>query len=281
MTLPQPAPQTSSLPPSRHILGMRVDATSYEDAVRRIMGWSREGLSRYVCVANVNNVMEARDNRAFMSVMNGADLVTADGMPLAWGLRGLGIKSAGRVYGPDLTVSVLSAAAEQNLPVGFYGGEPACLSDLLRVVKMRWPRLKVAYNYCPPFRRLSSEEDGKVVDAINRSGAKIILVGLGCPKQEIWMAKHVGKVNAVMIGVGAAFDFLAGRKKQAPKFLQNIGMEWAFRLATEPRRLWRRYLKHNPRFMTLFGLQLLGFHDFGGPQSLNGAAGPPLKRRGN
>jgi N-acetylglucosaminyldiphosphoundecaprenol N-acetyl-beta-D-mannosaminyltransferase len=250
---------------------MRVDATSYEDAVGRVTSWAKEQRSRYVCVANVNNVMEAHDNRAFMSVMNGADLNTADGMPLAWGLRGLGVKSARRVYGPDLTVSVLSAAAEQGIPVGFYGGEPACLSDLLAVVKMRWPRLQVAYNYCPPFRQLTSDEDREVVDEINRSGARILLVGLGCPKQEVWMAKHVGKVNAVMIGIGAAFDFIAGRKKQAPKLVQSMGMEWAFRLATEPRRLWRRYLKHNPRFVTLFGLQLLGVHQ---PPSLNGHDGP-------
>jgi N-acetylglucosaminyldiphosphoundecaprenol N-acetyl-beta-D-mannosaminyltransferase len=244
-------------PPARYILGMRVDATSYPDAVRRIIDWSHEGDSRYVCVSNVNNVMTAFDDPAFREVMNQADLSTPDGMPLAWGLRRLGIDWAGRVYGPDLTVSILSAAAEQGVQVGFYGGEPACMSDLMRVVSARWPRLKVPYSFCPPFRDLTAEEDERIVTEINNSGARVLLVGLGCPKQEIWMAKHRGRVNAVMVGVGAAFDFIAGRKKQAPKILQDIGMEWAFRLATEPRRLWKRYLKHNPRFVTLFGLQLL------------------------
>jgi N-acetylglucosaminyldiphosphoundecaprenol N-acetyl-beta-D-mannosaminyltransferase len=248
----------ASAPPSRNILGMRVDATSYPDAVRRIVNWTGDGRSRYVCVANVNNVMEAHDNRAFMAVMNGADLVTPDGVPLAWGLRWLGIESAGRVYGPDLTVSVLSAAAERGIPVGFYGGEPACLSDLMSVVRMRWPRLNVAYNYCPPFRQLTPDEDKEVIDEINASEARILLVGLGCPKQEVWMARHHGKLNCVMIGVGAAFDFISGRKKQAPRIVQSMGMEWAFRLMSEPKRLWKRYLKHNPRFVTLFGLQLLG-----------------------
>jgi N-acetylglucosaminyldiphosphoundecaprenol N-acetyl-beta-D-mannosaminyltransferase len=244
-------------PPARHILGMRVDATSYPDAVRRIIEWSEEGSSRYVCISNVNNVMTAYDDPSFLEVMNQADLSTPDGMPLAWGLRRMGIEWAGRVYGPDLTVSILSAAAERGIPVGFYGGEPACMSDLIRVVTAGWPRLRVTYNYCPPFRKLTVEEDERVTQEINNSGARILLVGLGCPKQEVWMAKHRGKVNGVMVGVGAAFDFIAGRKKQAPKVLQDAGMEWAFRLATEPRRLWKRYLKHNPRFVALFGLQLL------------------------
>jgi N-acetylglucosaminyldiphosphoundecaprenol N-acetyl-beta-D-mannosaminyltransferase len=244
-------------PPSRFILGMRVDGTSYPDAARRILNWATGRESRYVCVATVNNVMEAHDDPDFLRVMNGADLVTPDGMPLVWGLRRLGVRGATRVYGPDLTPVVLDAAQAEGISVGFLGGAPDALHELLLAVGRRWPALRVTYASSPPFRQLEPEEHRRIIEEIRGSGARILFVGLGCPKQEQWMASHRDVLPAVMVGVGAAFDFLAGTKRQAPRILQRIGMEWAFRLAMEPRRLWKRYLRHNPRFALLFGWQLL------------------------
>ncbi len=242
---------------SRYILGMRVDRTDYAAASRQVVEWARSGESRYVCAASVNNVMEAHDSPEFRQVMNQADLVTPDGMPLVWALRRLGVRRAARVYGPSLTPAVLSAAGRAGLPVGFYGATSEVLAKLTREVRRRFPGIDIRYSYAPPFRPLTPEEDGDVVRAIRESGVRILFVGLSTPKQEQWMAAHKGVVPAVMLGVGAAFDFLAGTKPQAPRWMQDVGLEWAFRLATEPRRLWRRYLKHNPRFAALLARQLV------------------------
>ena len=244
------------------ILGTRVDPTSYRHAVETVARWSGKRASKYVCVATVNQVMEAYDSPEFLSVMNGADLITPDGMPLVWGLRLLGHKEATRVYGPDLTPILLERAAAEGLPVGFYGGAPEVLERFVQVMRERYPKLQIAYSYSPPFRDLTPEEDQQVVQDINTSGTRILFVGIGNPKQECWMAAHRGKVQAVMLGVGAAFDFLAGAKLQAPRWMMPLGMEWLFRLVTEPRRLWKRYLKQNPRFVVLFALQLLGWKKF-------------------
>jgi N-acetylglucosaminyldiphosphoundecaprenol N-acetyl-beta-D-mannosaminyltransferase len=243
-----------------HILGMKVNVTSYEDTTGVVAAWSRVSPSRYICVATVNNVMEAYDSQRFRDIMNAADLVTPDGMPLVWGLRLLGHRSATRVYGPDLTPVVLERAAADGIPVGFYGGSPDVLACLQKTVKDRFPDLQISYAFSPPFRPLTKDEDEEIVAAINRSRARILFIGLNTPKQDYWMAEHKGRIQAVMLGVGAAFDFLAGSKRQAPRWMMKIGMEWFFRLCTEPRRLWKRYLKHNPRFAVLFTLQLLGWN---------------------
>ena len=235
---------------------MRVDATSYSDSVSRVLGWAQGGDSRYVCCANVHSVMESFDSAEFRRCINSADLVTSDGVPLVWALRRLGIASATRVYGPDLMPAVLRAADNEGLRVGFYGGKIETLRLLTEGTNRQYPGL-VGYSFSPPFRELTPEEDQMVVDRINASGVQILFVGLGCPKQEMWMAAHKGRVQAVMVGVGAAFDFLAGVKAQAPSWLQAAGLEWLFRLFVEPKRLWRRYLKHNPRFVALFAAQLM------------------------
>jgi N-acetylglucosaminyldiphosphoundecaprenol N-acetyl-beta-D-mannosaminyltransferase len=243
--------------PAAKILGMRVDPTSYNEATAVIAEWATQNLSKYVCVATVSQVMEGHDASAFQAVMNEADLVTPDGMPLVWGLRLLGWKGATRVYGPDLTPIVLARAAADGLPVGFYGGSPEVLEKFVQAMTARFPELKAAYAFSPPFRPLTPAEDQQVVQEIKESGARILFVATGNPAQEFWMAAHRGKVPAVMIGVGAAFDFLTGAKRQAPRWMMGIGLEWLFRLATEPRRLWKRYLRHNPRFVVLFALQLI------------------------
>jgi len=241
---------------SRRILRTRVDATSYRHATGQVLDWAAAGESRYVCVATVNNLIEGCDDPGYNALMEAADLVTPDGMPLVWGLRLLGVPGASRVYGPDLTPLVCEEAARRGVPVGFYGGQDDVLDDLEVTLTQRYPGLRIAYRWSPPFRPLTAEEEAKVTDDLVRSGARVLFVGLGTPKQERWMADHKG-LPMVMLGVGAAFDFLSGRKRQAPRALQGLGLEWLYRLVREPRRLWRRYLYRNPRFVALFAAQLL------------------------
>jgi len=194
--------------------------------------------------------------------MDGADLVTPDGMPLVWALRLLGVRDQGRVYGPDLTLKVCCMAAREGIPVALYGGTPESLQRFSNTVMEQFPGLQIACQIAPPFRPLTAHEADEYTQMIAESGARVVFVGIGCPKQERWMAARKDRLPAVMIGVGAAFDFHSGRVKQAPAWMQRLGMEWLFRLLMEPRRLWKRYFKHNPRFVFLFLLQLLGVRRF-------------------
>ena len=239
------------------ILGVSVHATSYKRAVAQITSWAEINESRYVCAANVHMVMEAYDSRSFMQVVNDADLVTPDGMPLVWAMRRLGIPDQERVYGPELMIKLIEASAQSSIPIGFYGGSPKVLENLVNGIREGYHSIDITYSFSPPFRPLSDEENIRIINEINSSGAHILFVGLGCPKQERWMAQHKGKISAVMVGVGAAFDFYAGTKPQAPVWMQKRGLEWFYRLFQEPRRLWKRYLYHNPRFMLLVLNQIL------------------------
>jgi N-acetylglucosaminyldiphosphoundecaprenol N-acetyl-beta-D-mannosaminyltransferase len=231
------------------VLGTRVDPTTYAEATKRVIDWASNRESRYVCIANVHVVMEGYDSPAFREQVNAADLVTPDGMPLVWALRRTVNPRQTRVYGPDLMKSVIQAATKKNVAVGLLGGKPDVLDELEKRLLAQFPGIDIRYRFSPPFRPITPQEDNQIVDDINRSGAKILFVGLGCPRQEMWMAEHAGRVRAVMLGVGAAFDFHAGAIKQAPGWMQNLGLEWVFRLSREPKRLWRRYLYHNPRFV--------------------------------
>jgi len=228
-----------------------VVASSYDETVRNCLAWGSERQSRALFFANVHVIMEAFDNPEFRDRLNKADMVNPDGVPLVWALRAFGESGASRVYGPDATVAILAAAEREGMSVGFYGGSSNVLDTLVRIVRERHPRLQIDFVESPPFRALTQAEDESVVDRIRASGAQLLFVGLGCPKQEIWIADHLGKVPAVMLGVGAAFDFLAGTKPQAPRWMMRSGLEWVFRFVTEPRRLAKRYLKHNPRFVGL------------------------------
>jgi N-acetylglucosaminyldiphosphoundecaprenol N-acetyl-beta-D-mannosaminyltransferase len=236
---------------SRQILNVRVDATTYENAADRIMRWAAHNRSCYVCLANVNSLMEARASREYQAALHSADLVTADGMPLVWLLRWLGAADAARVYGPDLMAVILGSAEREGIAVGFYGGSESSLPKLVAAVTKRFSDLKLRYTFAPPFRPLTPEEDENVVRAINDSAVRILFVGTGGAKQDYWMHAHHGRIHAVMLGVGAAFDFLARTKPQAPRWMQQSGLEWLFRLVVEPRRLWRRYLVRNPHFAIL------------------------------
>ncbi len=243
---------------SQNILGIRVNASNYDEVVATVRDWSMRGMSRTVNVLAVHGVMEAYDDPGFRHMINDGDINTSDGVPVVWALKLLGEQNATRVYGPELTPRLLEMAAHDGIPVGLYGGSsPEALDRLVDVLKQRFDGLKVTYAWSPPFRPLTPDEDEMVRRDITEAGARLLFVGLGCPKQERWMHAH-RTLPTVMVGVGAAFDFLAGNKAQAPRFIQNAGLEWLFRLVTEPRRLWKRYLKHNPRFVLYVAMQRLG-----------------------
>lgn len=241
----------------RNILGMRLHASTYADVVDRVREWARNAESRSLCFSTVHMVMEGRSSPVYREVVNGADLVLPDGMPLVWCLRALGASGATRVYGPDTTERTLQMAAREGIPVGFHGSDQRTLEALVSRVRRRYPGIRIVWICSPPFRDVGTAEDIALTHSINASGVRILFVGLGCPKQEHWVAEHHGRIDAVMLAVGAAFDFLAGTKQQAPRWMMRAGLEWLFRLVSEPRRLWRRYLKHNPRFVVLFLAQML------------------------
>ncbi|MDH5378245.1 MAG: WecB/TagA/CpsF family glycosyltransferase [Gammaproteobacteria bacterium] len=202
--------------------------------------------------------MEAFDDPTFATILQTADMVLPDGRPIFWAQKLLGFKSAQQVHGPLLTIELLKHAQAQGITVGFYGSTQTVLDELVNKLKKDYQHLKIVCAISPPFRELTTEEDQQFSDQINQSGVQLLFVGLGCPKQERWMFEHKNKINCVMIGVGAAFDFLAGHKKMAPQWMRSLGLEWVFRLASEPRRLWKRYFKHNPRFLFYLGLQVFG-----------------------
>ena len=240
-----------------YILTTPVHPTSYVDACDRIQAWVTAKTSCYIVAANVHVVMTGYWNQAFQKVVHGAALVTPDGMPLVWGLRQLGIQEQVRVYGPDLMLVWCDRAAKTGIPIYLYGGTTMMLDVLAQRLIERFPGLTIAGSYAPLFRPLTPEEEEVDRDRIHASGASVVFVGLGCPKQEEWMARQQGKLPAVMIGVGAAFSFHSGDVSQAPRWMMAWGLEWLYRLLMEPGRLWQRYLINNPTFIILFGWQLL------------------------
>lgn len=239
------------------VLGSRIDALSWDDALNRLLDWARVRESRYVTICNVHVVVSASRDAAYRDIINGSDMATPDGAPVAWMLRRQGFASQPRISGPDLMWALCKRAAAENLPVYCYGSTDATLAMLEVRLLAAFPGLRLMVE-SPPFRALTSEEDAEAVERINTSGAGIVFVGLGCPRQERWMAEHRGHVNAVMIGVGAAFDFHAGTVRRAPAWMRDNGLEWLHRLLSEPRRLWKRYLVTNTLFIVGAARQLLG-----------------------
>lgn len=246
-----PLPTRKAFP----VLGVPLEITTRDAATRLITHWAQDGASKYVCFADVHMVMEAHKCPAFTDALRRADMVTPDGTPLSWALRLLGAKSAECVDGPRTTPLILAAAEETGIPVGFYGGAPDTLRLLLRSVGSNYPRLRIAYSHAPPFRPLTPEEDAVEVGRINDSGCRLLFVGLGCPKQERWMDAHKRRVQCTMLGVGAVFDFLAGKKKMPPTWVQSFGVTFLLRFAQEPRRLGYRNLVLPPMFLLLFARQ--------------------------
>jgi N-acetylglucosaminyldiphosphoundecaprenol N-acetyl-beta-D-mannosaminyltransferase len=248
--------------PDCNILGLRVAITNYNEATQFVVDSANEYRQGYVCAANVHMVMLAHDEADFQRVVNSSLLVTPDGMPLKWFINMRGGKLSDRVYGPTLALKICEAAENYGLAIGFYGGRPESLAHLLDGIRTAFPAVNIAYSHAPPFRPLTEEEDAEVIAAINSAGVRILFTGLGCPKQERWMAEHAHNINSIMIGVGAFFDFYSGKVKQAPLWLQRFGLEWLFRLCMEPRRLFWRYAYYNPRFLVLAVLQLLRLKRF-------------------
>ena len=240
------------------ILGTFIDSLTWDQAVERIRTWGRASESRYVCVCNAHSVVIAAGNVAFAAAIDHADMATPDGSPVAWLMRRLGYHGQTRINGPDLMWRYCEAVAGSGEGVFLYGATSETLVRLDLALRTAFPALHICGMISPPFRALTPAEDQQDVDAINASGAGVVWVSLGCPKQELWMAAHVGRVQAVMVGVGAAFDFHAGTVKRAPAWMRRYGLEWLHRLASEPRRLWRRYLVTNTLFIVGAARQLLG-----------------------
>ena len=239
------------------IIGTPIDELTWESALQQIAAWSARHESRYVCICNVHSVVTASQDATFHEVINAADMATPDGAPVAWMLRQLGFSQQQRINGPDLMWKYCAEAATRRESIFLYGGTPDTLALLQDRLCAAFPGLEIAGAYSPPFRTLTAEEETAAIRLINDSGAGTVWVSLGCPKQEKWMASHRGTIHAVMIGVGAAFDYHAGTIRRAPLWMQYAGLEWLYRLASEPRRLWKRYLVTNTVFVVLAVRQLL------------------------
>jgi len=246
------------------VLGVNVSAITLDDAIATIERWIGEGRREYVCITGVHGIMECRRDPSLRKIHNQAGMVTPDGVPLVYFLRQIGRKRTQRVYGPDLMRQMTAVSALHGYRQFYYGGDVGVGEKLKQALVKFAPGLQVAGTFCPPFREMTPEEDCAAVDMINAARPHIVWIGLSTPKQERWMAAHLGRIEApVMIGVGAAFDFLAGTKRQAPRWMQRHALEWLFRVCSEPRRLWRRYAYIVPGFMFLaageFVRRTLGF----------------------
>ncbi len=239
------------------ILTMPVALTDIDYATEFVLEMAA-GNGGYVCVSNVHMCMEVFDSLDFKIVVNNADLVIPDGRPLSWAQKLLGYSQAQQVRGQDIMNALCEQSGSKNLNIGLYGGSSdELLKQVVAKLKLSFPDIKITFSYSPPFRPLTDQEDQAIIKQINDAAVNVLFVGIGCPKQERWMAEHKCHLNCVMLGVGAAYDFIAGSKKHAPRWIQKLGFEWLFRLLSEPQRLWKRYLQQNPRFIYYFGKQLI------------------------
>jgi N-acetylglucosaminyldiphosphoundecaprenol N-acetyl-beta-D-mannosaminyltransferase len=240
------------------IVGVDVSTVSMDSAIAAIEQWIADKTPNYVCITGAHGIIESRNDPRLRDIHNAAGMVTPDGMPLVVMARILGFKFVTRVYGPDLMRRLSEISAQRGYRQFYYGGAPGVATRLANTLKAQNPGLAVAGTMTPPFRPLTPEEDEDAVNFINSTAPDIVWVGLSTPKQEYWMASHRGRLNAsVIIGTGAAFDFLSGTKRQAPRWMQRSSLEWAYRLASEPRRLWRRYATIVPLFTLLAARQLV------------------------
>ena len=246
-------------PASVEVLGVPLALTDYERTIEWMDATIATGQRGYVCVAAVHTVMACQEDPELRAAVLGSDLTVPDGQPLVWAMNALGHDLSSRVYGPDLMARYCERAALTGARMFLYGGRnQGALVQLALNLRTRYPGLNIVGGYAPPFRALTGEEEDFVLDEINRSQADVVWVGIGVPKQEKWMAAMRDRLRApVLVGVGAAFDFHAGLVSQAPRWMQSMGLEWAYRLLQEPGRLWRRYLRYNPLFVAGFLRQWL------------------------
>jgi N-acetylglucosaminyldiphosphoundecaprenol N-acetyl-beta-D-mannosaminyltransferase len=249
--------------PRVNVLGVGVSAIDPGMALAAIEDWIQRRDPHYVTITGVHGVMESQSDPEVRAIHNRAGLVTPDGMPLVWASRLAGQRHVRRVYGPDLMLAACRRSLETGWRHFLYGGAEGVPELLATRLADRFPGLEITGAFAPPFRPLTDAEDEEIVQRINAARPDIVWVGLSTPKQERWMASHLRRLEApVMVGVGAAFDFHAGLKRQAPRWIQGTGLEWLFRLITEPRRLWRRYLRNNPVFLASVALQATGLRRY-------------------
>ncbi|PKK36154.1 glycosyltransferase [Siphonobacter sp. SORGH_AS_0500] len=238
------------------LISIKISSGPYQSFIDKLVYMACNQIPAYCCVANVHMLVEAYNNEAFASIVNNADLVTPDGMPLTWGLKLVHGIQQDRVAGMDLLPDLLAEASKLQLPVYFYGGTQAMLDQTDAYIRKVYPSLHVAGMYSPPFRPLTAEEDQQIVDKINASGARMIFVALGCPKQEKWMASMKGRIQATMIGIGGALPVMVGMQKRAPEWMQKASLEWLYRLVQEPKRLFKRYAVTNTTYLWLLTKEL-------------------------
>jgi N-acetylglucosaminyldiphosphoundecaprenol N-acetyl-beta-D-mannosaminyltransferase len=245
------------LPPKQSVIGFPVTAVPFDSQIELILKWAKRRISKVVCVANVHMLMEAHRNPKFAAVLSNADLVTPDGMPLVWLMNLLGGWQQNRVAGMDILLALCHQVSAKKISVFFVGSERETLDRIKARLQQDFPHLQIAGMEPLPFRPLNSKEDADIIEKINSSKAGIVFVSLGCPKQEIWMSEHQGKINTVMLGLGGVFPVYAGLHKWAPLWVRKLGLEWLYRLAQEPRRLWKRYYQTIPPFLYLALKQLI------------------------
>jgi N-acetylglucosaminyldiphosphoundecaprenol N-acetyl-beta-D-mannosaminyltransferase len=245
----------------KQLISININTGTYRNFVNELVEMSEKN-STYTCIANVHMLVEAYSNASFASIINNADMITPDGIPLTWGLKLLHGVRQDRVAGMDLLPDLLKEAERKSIPVYFYGGPESMLARIKEKIPKRYPSLKIAGMFSPPFRDLSMAEVELTAQLINNSGAKIILVILGCPKQELWMGMMKNRINGTMIGVGGALPVLLGIQKRAPVWMQRNGLEWTFRLWQEPRRLFKRYAVTNSIFIFLLTKEFISIKIF-------------------
>lgn len=246
-----PHPQEVPWPPKVDLFGVDVSVTTYDEAAAAVIAAAVQGKSGIVSCHAVHALVTASCDPSLRDQVNSFQLVTPDGQPVRWALNLLhGARLTDRVYGPELMLRLCREAARLGLPVYLFGGSPLVLERLEASLMSKYPQLIIAGSEAPPFRPLTAEEDQAVTERINRSGARLVFIGLGCPKQDLFAYAHRESIDAVQVCVGAAFDFHAGVKKMAPPWMQRNGLEWLYRMSQEPGRLWRRYLVTNTLFLT-------------------------------
>jgi N-acetylglucosaminyldiphosphoundecaprenol N-acetyl-beta-D-mannosaminyltransferase len=243
------------------VVSLFPDVVRHDAAIAKVAELVKNG-GGYVCFSTVHMVMESYDHEDYARKVNGADLIVTDGMPLVWMQKLQGKTGASRVRANDLMISLCAFAEKNDLSVGFYGGRQEVIDAIQARAKKDFPNLRITYAFSPPFRPLTEAEDEQITAEISQAAPDVLFMGLGCPKQENWMAAHADKLKSVMLGVGASFDFYAGNVRESPEWMGKLGLEWLFRLTQEPKRLWKRYLILNPRFVWLATLQLLGLKKF-------------------
>ncbi|MFT4031268.1 MAG: WecB/TagA/CpsF family glycosyltransferase [Siphonobacter sp.] len=236
---------------NKRLISIDISMGSYSEFIDKWLAMAQSKQSTYTCVANVHMLVEAHNDPEFAATVNSADIVTPDGMPLTWGLRLVHNIKQERVAGMDLLPDLLKQAELKEIPVFFYGGTQAMLDQTKLFLIQKFPSLNVAGMISPPFRNLSDQEEREVIEKINNSGAQLVFVALGCPKQEKWMASMKGRVQATMIGIGGALPVMVGIQKRAPEWMQKASLEWLYRLFQEPGRLFKRYAVTNTTYLLL------------------------------